>query len=56
MSYLGYVIAAYAVFVLAMAWDWLAPRLQVRSALRAIRVRGARAASARTPAPTELER
>jgi heme exporter protein D len=34
MSYLHYVIAAYAVFVGALLWDWLAARWQVRRALR----------------------
>ncbi|KAB8186819.1 heme exporter protein CcmD, partial [Lysobacter maris] len=33
MSYLGYVAAAYAVFAVVMAWDWLAPQLQIRRAL-----------------------
>ena len=56
MSYLGYVIAAYAVFVLAMAWDWLAPRLQLRAVLRTIRQRAARTAAGHPAASTELER
>jgi heme exporter protein D len=30
VSYLPYVIGAYAVFVAAFLWDFLAPRLQVR--------------------------
>ena len=29
MSYLPYVIGAYAVFVLVFLWDFLAPRLQL---------------------------
>ena len=37
MSYRDYVIAAYAVFAVVMLWDWLAPKLQLRAALRAIR-------------------
>jgi heme exporter protein D len=56
MSYLGYVIAAYAVFALALAWDWLAPRLQLRAVLRTIRLRATRTAAANPAAPTELER
>ena len=42
MSYQNYVIAAYAVFVVVMLWDWLSPRLQVRQQLRAARLRAAR--------------
>ena len=42
MSYLHYVIAAYAVFVLFLLWDALVPRLQVRQQLRAARLRAAR--------------
>ena len=55
MSYQGYVVAAYVVFVAAMLWDGLQPLLQVRRALRAVRLRVARAratdqsAAARTP-------
>ena len=45
MSYLGYVIAAYGVFAVVMAWDWLAPRLQIRRALRRVRLRTAREAA-----------
>ena len=54
MSYRDYVIAAYAVFVLVMFWDYIAPHLQIRAALRAARLRVARAAS--RSVPTELER
>jgi heme exporter protein D len=54
MSYRDYVIAAYAVFAIVLIWDYLVPRLQVRAALRAARLRANRAA---TPKPsTELER
>ncbi|QDH69877.1 heme exporter protein CcmD [Marilutibacter alkalisoli] len=42
MSYLGYVVAAYAVFVLVMVWDWLSPQLQLRRELRRVRLRAAR--------------
>jgi heme exporter protein D len=45
MSYLGYVVAAYAVFVGVLAWDFLSPRLQVRQALRRERTRASRAPS-----------
>ena len=40
MSYLGYVIAAYAVFLVVLLWDVLAARLQVRRALRQARGAG----------------
>ncbi|AWV07115.1 heme exporter protein CcmD [Marilutibacter maris] len=45
MSYLGYVAAAYAVFAVVMAWDWLAPQLQIRRALGRARQRAAREAA-----------
>lgn len=57
MSYLPYVIAAYAVFVLFLLWDALVPRLQVRQQLRAARLRAARQAQAREAridTPTEV--
>ena len=34
-----YVAAAYAVFALALGWDYLAPRVQLQRALRAIAAR-----------------
>ena len=54
MSYLDYVIGAYAVFAVVMAWDFVAPRLQIRRELRAARLRKARATA--RPAPVELNR
>jgi heme exporter protein D len=54
MSYQGYVTAAYSVFAIVMAWDFLAPRLQLRLQLRSARMRAARDV-ARTE-PTELSR
>lgn len=42
MSYLPYVIAAYAVFAIVLGWDYVAPRLQVRQQLRAAKLRVAR--------------
>jgi heme exporter protein D len=59
MSYLHYVIAAYAVFVLVLAWDFVAPRLQLRRLLRDARLRGSRQQRRGKPAPaadTELVR
>lgn len=49
MSYREYVIAAYAVFAVMLAWDYLVPKLLLRSALRAIRQRERRALAAPTP-------
>ena len=54
MSYREYVIAAYAVFALVLAWDFIVPRRQVRAALRAARLRASRDTT-RKP-PTELHR
>lgn len=54
MSYAGYVFAAYAVFVLVLAWDFVAPRLRIRQVLRRLQLqqrrRDARAEPAH-PAP-----
>lgn len=50
MSYREYVIAAYAVFAVMLVWDYLAPKLQVRAALRAIRRRQQRALAAQSRA------
>ena len=51
MSYLSYVVAAYAVFAVVLGWDYVAPRLQVRQQLRAAKLRVARRTTA-TPDPT----
>ena len=56
MSYREYVIAAYAVFAVVMLWDWLAPKLHLRAALRAVRLRAARGAGRAAATTTELER
>ena len=45
MSYLNYVIAAYAVFVVVLGWDYVGTRLQVRRELRIARLRAAREAA-----------
>jgi len=47
MSYVEYVIAAYAVFAVVLAWDFVAPKLQLRAQLRAARRRAAREAAAK---------
>ena len=50
MSYQGYVIAAYAVFFVVLAWDFIATRLRIRRELLAVRRRAVRQAAA--PAST----
>ncbi len=47
MSYLNYVIAAYAVFVIVLGWDFVAAHLQIRRELRNARRRAARQATVR---------
>ena len=54
MSYRDYVIAAYAVFAIVLAWDFIAPRLDLRRQLRAAKLRAARAAA--RPETNELSR
>ena len=56
MSYREYVIAAYAVFAVVMLWDYVAPHLQLRAALRAVRLRASRVANRAPASSTELER
>lgn len=58
MSYVEYVAAAYAVFALMLAWDFVAPRLAVARQLRAARRLAARRAARpdTTERPTELGR
>ncbi|QNN46915.1 heme exporter protein CcmD [Thermomonas brevis] len=51
MSYRDYVIAAYAVFALMLLWDWLVPKLQIRAALRAAKLRNARRQAAPSQNP-----
>jgi heme exporter protein D len=42
MSYERYVVAAYAVFVALLAWDYVSPRLQLARQRRAARLLAAR--------------
>ncbi|MGV8923929.1 MAG: heme exporter protein CcmD [Thermomonas sp.] len=58
MSYRDYVIAAYVVFAIVLLWDFVVPKLQVRAALRAARLRASRTIprTAARPDPMELER
>ncbi len=55
MTYRDYVIAAYVVFTVVLLWDYVVPKLQVRAALRAARLRSTRVAPPRHQ-DTELER
>ena len=54
VSYQNYVIAAYAVFFVVLAWDFVSPRLQITRQLRAARQRRARD-TARGRAPRSVE-
>ena len=45
MSYVHYLIAAYAVFAIVLAWDYIATRLQIRRQLRNARLRASREAA-----------
>ena len=56
MTYLGYVVAAYAVFVVVLMWDVIAPLIRIRRTLRNVSLRARRAAAKNTPSPTELQR
>ncbi len=55
MSYSGYVAAAYAVFALMLAWDWIAPRLAIARQQRAARRLAARRAARPAPDATPKE-
>ena len=48
MSYRNYVLAAYCVFCIVLAWDFIAPRLALRAQVRMARLRASRAASRAT--------
>ncbi len=57
MTYLGYVVAAYAVFAVVLAWDFVAPKIAIARTLREIRMRAQREAARVTqPKTTELQR
>ncbi|KAA2286154.1 heme exporter protein CcmD [Arenimonas fontis] len=45
MSYLGYVLGAYAVFAVFLAWDFWAPRLRLTRTRREIAARARRQAA-----------
>ncbi len=54
MSYQNYVVAAYCVFAVVLAWDFVVPRVQRRAAFRAAKLRVERNTS--HVASTELNR
>ena len=57
MTYVEYVIGAYAVFLAALIWDFVSPRLRIRRILRGVRMRAQReAARAAQSTSTELQR
>jgi heme exporter protein D len=56
MSYAGYVIAAYAIFVVVLLWDLIAPLLRIRRILRSVSLRAKRVSAQDAPIPTELQR
>jgi heme exporter protein D len=57
MTYLEYVVGAYAVFGVVLAWDFIAPRVKIARTLREVHARAQReAARATQPKTTELER
>ena len=57
MSYIEYVVAAYAVFAAVLAWDFVAPRVRIAQTLRTARLLAARRrATAAAPVDAELTR
>src|SRR5690606_16967662 len=56
MSYREYVIAAYAVFAVVLAWDYIAARMDIARQLRAARRLAARRDSRAAANMTELQR
>ena len=56
MTYASYLVAAYAVFVLVLAWEYLATRWQIHRELRNARLRASRQAARKADTPTELVR
>ena len=57
MSYQNYVIAAYAIFAIVLAWDFIASHLHIARQLRAARRLAARGKAPSAPLPdSELQR
>ncbi len=45
MTYAGYVLAAYLVFVAVLLWDFVVPHIRIRRLLRGVRLLAARRAA-----------
>jgi heme exporter protein CcmD len=56
MSYAGYVAAAFAVFAVVLAWDYVVPRMRVARTLRQARLLAARQAPRPRAPQGELKR
>jgi heme exporter protein D len=56
VSYLAYVVAAYAVFAAVLLWDFVAPRIRIAQVLRAARLLARREAARGQAREQELER
>lgn len=56
MTYLGYLVAAYAVFAIVLLWDLLTPTLRIQRILRTVALRAKRTSAKTAPIPTELQR
>lgn len=56
MTYAGYIAAAYAVFVVVLLWDAIAPLLRIRRTLRNVSLRAKRSAAKQAPTSPELQR
>ena len=56
MSYLGYVVGAYAVFTVVLLWDLLSPLLRIRGLLRELRLRARRDAARQSSSVPDLQR
>ena len=56
MSYVEYVVAAYAVFAVVLAWEYVVTRLQIRRELRNARQRATRSSARKDVASTQLSR
>lgn len=52
MKYVEYVAAAYAIFFLFLAWDYLAPLIRIRKAIRSAKLRLKRESSRNTSSGT----
>ena len=55
MTYAGYLVAAYVVFVVVLAWDYAATHLQIRRQLRNARLRATREAARKSARKSNRE-